>query len=270
MTRFAKPALLTVAALLLVGAAPPRRIVSTNVCADQLVLALADRAQIAGLSRNAADPALSAAATRARGLPIVLDSAEMLLVARPDMIVAMPGQHGGALAAIGAGRAQLVDLPSAETYAAIVAQLRQVGDAVGRPARAEALIRRMDARLSALPVRPGRGRVAAYYQRRGYLTGTGTLVDELIGRAGLVNLATRLGKPVLSQLSIEELVAARPDFLILESDSAAVTDQGTEMLVHPALRHIPRLWLPQKWTVCGTPEYVLAAESLARQLTTRR
>ena len=266
----AKPGILALAAILLVGAAAPRRIVSTNVCADQLVLALADRGQIAGLSRNATDPALSAAATRARGLPILLDSAEMLLVARADMIVAMPGQHGGALAAIGAGQARLVDLPSAETYPAIVAQLRQVGDAVGHRPRADALIRRMDARLAALPPRPGRGRVAAYYQRRGYLTGTGTLVDDLMRRAGLVNLATRLGKPVLSQLSIEDMVAARPDVLILESDSAAVTDQGTEMLTHPALRHIPRLWLPQKWTVCGTPEYVLAAESLARQLAARR
>jgi iron complex transport system substrate-binding protein len=108
--------------------------------------------------------------------------------------------------------------------------------------------------------------VAAYYQRRGYLTGTGTLVDDLIRRAGLVNLAGKLGKPALAHVSLEEIIAARPDWLIVETGSEKVTDQGTEMLRHPALRHIPRLRLPQAWTVCGGPAYVQAARSIAAQL----
>lgn len=262
------------AALLTIGAAPPRpatadaprRIVSVHLCGDQFVLHLADRAQIAGLSRNALDPSISAAAARARGLPILRDSAETLLIANPDMIVAIPPRPGGALAALGPEHYRVVEATSADTYAGIVAQLRQIGAAVGHPDRAETLIRTMDARLAALPVRPGRGRVAAYYQRRGYMTGTGTLVDELMRRAGLVNLAGKLGKPALSQLSLEEMVAAKPDYLIMETGTATVNDQGTEMLHHPALRDIPRLWIRQAWTTCGTPEYVLAAESLSRQV----
>jgi iron complex transport system substrate-binding protein len=272
MTHPARLLLTGLAGTLLASAAPPpppgagkpampRRIVSVNLCADQLVLALADRAQIAGLSRNAIDPTMSAAAKRARGLPVLRDSAETLLVAHPDMIVAAPYQR----ASVRAPSARFVDAPDANSYPEIVAQLRRIGAAVGRPDRAAALVDRMEARLAAVH-RTGRGRVAAYYQRRGYLTGAGTLVDDLMGRLGLVNLATKLGRPVLAQLSIEELVAARPDYLILESDSAAVTDQGSEMLHHPALRGIPRLWVPQAWTVCGTPEYVLAAESLTRQI----
>lgn len=264
-------------AMLATGAAPaaapiratppaPRRIVSVNLCADQLVLDLADRGQIAGLSRNAADPSLSAAARRAAGLNIMRDSAETLLIADPDMIVAIPKRLGGALAALRAQHYRTVDAPSAESYAAIAEQLRQVGAAVGHPERARAIVARMDAVLAKVPRDVGRGRVAAYYQRRGYMTGTGTLIDDLMTRLGLVNLAARLGKPPLSQLSLEEIVAAKPDFLIMESATATVTDQGTEMLHHPALRGIARLWIPQAWTVCGSPEYVLAARSLARQI----
>lgn len=244
----------------------PKRIVSVNLCADELVLHLADRGQIAGLSRNAADPSLSAAAAKARGLNIMRDSAETLLVTEPDMIVAIPKRRSKALTALGTENYRLVGAPSAETYPEIVTQLREIGAAVGHPARAEALIAHMDARLAALPRNPGRGKVAAYYQRRGFMTGTGTLIDELMGRLGLVNLAGKLGKPALSTLTIEEMVAARPDYLIMESATARVTDQGTEMLHHPALRDIPKLWIPQAWTVCGSPEYVLAAESLVRQM----
>ena len=44
----------------------PRRIVSFNQCADQLVLALADPGQIVGLSPYAADPSLSVMAEPAK------------------------------------------------------------------------------------------------------------------------------------------------------------------------------------------------------------
>jgi iron complex transport system substrate-binding protein len=92
------------------------------------------------------------------------------------------------------------------------------------------------------------------------------LVDDLMIRVGLTNLAGKLGKPSLSQLSLEEMIAAKPDYLIVESASDRITDQGTEMLHHPILDGIPRLRLPQAWTVCGGPAYVLAARSLSQQI----
>ena len=42
------------------------------------------------------------------------------------------------------------------------------------------------------------------------------------------------------------------------------------MLHHPALRDIPRLRLPQAWTVCGGPAYVRAAQSLVAQIETHQ
>src|SRR3546814_15184283 len=54
----------------------PQRIVSMNLCADQLVLALADRGQIAGLTKNAPDPELSGEAVKARGLSALRSSSQ--------------------------------------------------------------------------------------------------------------------------------------------------------------------------------------------------
>lgn len=248
--------------------APPRRIVSLNLCADQLLLDLADRAQIAGLSRNAPDAEMSAIAARTHGLHILGQSAEEILAIDPQLILGTPPRQSGLLAALAPHRYAIVDLKPADSYADIVAQIRQVARAVGHPQRGEALIARMNRDLAALP-RAGRGRIAAYYQRRGFLTGTGTLVDDLMTRVGLTNLAAKLHKPVLAQVSLEELIAAKPDYLIVERGSQQVVDQGTEMLHHPALDRIPRLSLPQAWTVCGGPAYVQAARSLARQLAAR-
>jgi iron complex transport system substrate-binding protein len=243
----------------------PRRIVSLNLCADQYLLALADPGQIAGLTHNAADPAMSAAAASARGMHIMGQSAEEVLAIDPDLVVGVPARRSGVMAALAGQNYPVVDLKPASNYADIVAQVREVASAVGHVERGEALIARMNEALAALRHRPGE-RIAAYYQRRGFMTGTGTLVDDLMIRVGLTNLAGKIGKPALSQLSLEEMLAAGPDYLIVESATDRVTDQGTEMLHHPILDGIPRLRIPQAWTVCGGPAYVLAARSLSAQI----
>ncbi len=243
----------------------PQRIVSINLCADQLVLALADRGQIAGLTKNATDVEMSGEAAKARGIPLLSNSAEQILAIEPDLIVGMPASRSAALRALPRQDYPLLDLATANTLDEIYTSIRETAAAVGHPERGSALIARMQGELAGLP-KPGKGRIAAYYQRRGYMTGTGTLIDELMGRVGLVNLAGKLGKPPLSQLSLEEMVAAEPDFLIVESATDVVTDQGSEMLHHPAIKDIPRISIPQAWTVCGSPAYTQAARSITAQI----
>jgi len=252
-------------ALGLTGAAPspPKRIVSLNTCADQYVLALADPGQIAALSPYGHDPELSAAVNKARGFRTLRRPAEEVLAIRPDLLIGFPDGAGGVVGAP-SGRWRKLGLASADSFAAIREQIRRVAVAVGHLERGERLIRAMERDLAALP-RARRGGVAAYYQRRGYMTGTGTLVDELMRRAGLTNLAAKLGKPALAQVPLEEMIAARPDWLIVEAGSEKVVDQGTEMLHHPVLRSIPRIRVPQAWTVCGGPAYVEAARSIVAQ-----
>jgi iron complex transport system substrate-binding protein len=252
--------------LMLTGAAAPapRRIVSLNTCADQYVLALADPGQIAAISPYGHDPELSAAIAKARRFRALKRPAEEILALKPDLLLGFPD---GAGSVVGAppGRWRAVGLGSADSFDAIRAQVRQVAAAVGHRARGETLIRAMERDLAALP-KARRGGVAAYYQRRGYMTGTGTLVDDMMRRAGLTNLAAKLGKPALAQVPLEQMVASRPDWLIVESGSEKVVDQGTEMLQHPVLRSVPRIHLPQAWTVCGGPAYVQAARSIVAQL----
>lgn len=162
--------------------APPKRIVSLNTCSDQYVLALADPGQIAALSPYGHDPELSAAIGQARRFPVLKRPAEEVLALRPDLVIGFPDGAGGVVGAPD-GRWRKLGLASADSFAAIRDQIRQVAAVVGHPARGEAMIAGMERDLAALP-RSRRGGVAAYYQRRGYMTGTGTLVDELIRRAG--------------------------------------------------------------------------------------
>lgn len=245
--------------------ARPQRIVSLNLCADQLLVPLTDRSRIAALNMNARDPWMSAVATQAKGYRTIRGSLEEILALDPDLIIGAPPGRAATLRSLGGRNIRAIDLPPANSYTEIKAQIASIAAATGDTARGMRLAAQMDAALAKIP-RTGQARTAAYYQRRGFLTGSGTLVDDLMARAGLVNLATQLGKPPLSRLTLEEMVAAQPDLLIVEQDSQLLADQGAEALQHPALRHIPRVVLPQSWTVCGGPAYVLAARSLSDQL----
>src|SRR4029079_12353654 len=75
------------------AAAAPKRIVSFNLCADQLVVALADPEQIAGLSPYSADARLSVVAEQARAFPRLDWSAESTVALGPDLVLVGPNDR---------------------------------------------------------------------------------------------------------------------------------------------------------------------------------
>jgi len=248
------------------AAAAPRRIVSLSLCADQYLLALADPGQIVALNRFSHDASMSWGAAKARHFPGIRGSAEEMLVLKPDLVLTAGFGTPAALAVLKSRNVKVIDLPWDDRFGSIERTTRLVAAAIGHPERGEALIRSMRQRLAAMGPPPGRGRIAAYYQRRGYLTGQGSLIDEMLRRAGLVNLARALDKPMLpSRMSVEQMAIARPDFLIVDN-GGRISDKGTEMLEHPLLRRaIPdshRINIPEALTTCGGPSYPDAMDRL--------
>lgn len=245
--------------------AAPKRIVSLSLCADQYLLALADPSQIVALNRFSHDPDMSWGVARAYRFPGIRGTAEEMLTLKPDLVFTSGFGTPTALAVLKSRDVPMIELARDDSFASIERTTRQVAAAIGHPARGEALIAAMRTRLARIGTPPGRGRVAAYYQRRGYLTGQGSLIDEMMRRAGLVNLATRLDRPMLSYLSIEAMAVARPDFLIIDT-GGRVRDKGTEMLQHPLLaRVVPasrRINIPEALTTCGGPSYPDAIETM--------
>lgn len=250
--------------------APPKRIVSLNMCADQLVIALADRDQIAGLTEWARDPQLSYYADRAKSLPYTHRSAEEVLALHPDVVIGAPYRTRSVLTPLKARGIPMVDMPYTEGFDGVKDSIRTVATAVGHPERGEAMIAKMDADLARIGPPPGQGRIAAYYQRQGYLSGTGTLVDDMFHRVGLTNLATKISGSTLAQLSLEQMALARPDFLVMDAGTRAVADRGAAMLHHPLLDSVVpnshRAYIPQALTVCGGPFYPQAVAMLADQI----
>jgi iron complex transport system substrate-binding protein len=254
------------------AAAVPARIVSINLCADELLLALADPSQIAALSVYATDPTLSYVADQAAAFRHDAGEAETVVDLKPDLVLAGSFTKRDTRDILGRLGYRVELLPPARSIDEAIAQIRTVAAIVGHADRGEVLIarvedarRRAEAAAAALPQRPS----AAIYQRRGYVTGGSTLTGDLLSTAGFANAGAPLAGKTGGFVPLERLIAAPPDMIVVTASVKRAEDQGTALLAHPALAALyppdRRIVLPEKLTVCGGPSLPDALDWLSQQ-----
>lgn len=248
-------ALLAALGLMPQRASAQRRVVSLNLCTDQYLVLLAPE-RIAALSPLARDPTLSYVATAAGRFPETRASAEAVLALAPDLVLAAPFGAQTTVALLEDNRVAVERIGLAQDFPAIRRETRALAARLGEPARGEALIAAMDARLAAIP-RPAHPIRALLWEPRGYTAGRGSLGDAVLRAAGLENVGSG------GRIGLETLLSVRPDVLVLPSPDRAPA-LATELLDHPAIRAIPRRFIPPSLTICAGPWTAEAATLLAR------
>lgn len=247
----------------------PQRIVSTNVCADQLALALVDRTRILSVSRMATEPEISNLAEAARGIRINNARAEEIVELKPDLIL------GDIYTGKGANRlAQTIGVPVhiigiASSLEEVRKVIREAAGALGEPQRGEQLIADMNARIARANATSTTTVTTLVYEPNGLTSGVGTLTNDILDAAGLTNIAPKLTGQAYATVALEAVVAAAPQLLVLDDSYGATASRAQSVLRHPAFRalngkttlyKIPsRLWLcPGPWV--GEAVERLAAE----------
>ncbi|MFD2184006.1 ABC transporter substrate-binding protein [Rhodoplanes azumiensis] len=267
----------TVAVILTFASAtsdPPKKIVSLNLCTDQLLLSLADPDQIAGLSPYARDPTLSWAAAEAVRFPVMSGGAEDAMMLKPDLVVAGRFERRATRELLARRGLRVADFDVVRSIDEAKRQIARMGAIVGHPERAEARIAAIDAavaRLRAVATRKGR-RVLAV-SRRGWIPGADSLTSSLLAAAGLVNAASEMGIATGGFATLEQIVAAKPDLVLVASALTMAEDQGQAFLLHPALQRLyppeKRIVIPEMLTVCGGPMLAEGLDRLADVLARR-
>jgi iron complex transport system substrate-binding protein len=230
------------------------RVVSLNLCADDYLVLLAPESAVA-LSPLASDPSISVVAVAAQGLPWVRPDAEAVLALRPDLVLGGPYGAQTTLAALARHglRVERTGLP--QDFAGIRAETRRMAAVLGVPEHGEAMLAHMEAELAAIP---GRTPVRALYlEAGGYAAGAGTLEAAVLRAAGLENAGAG-GRPGL------EAILADPPQLLVVPKAPRFPSLSTELLRHPALRGIPRRFVPPALLACAGPGTADAARLLAQ------
>ena len=249
----------------------PRRIASFNLCADQLVVALADPGQIVGLSPYASDPKISAAAGEAGQFPKLPLQAEALVPHRPDLVLVGTWDRPLTQRLLRNLGFRVVGVDTVANLDAARSQIRDIARLLGHPERGEALIARIEAaqrRLANAP-RPASSR-ALLIGNGGYTAGPDSLASALMAEAGLTP-PRGAPKGYGGYVPLERLVELKPDYLVMANMIEQPNGQGALYLTHPALREMfpapKRIVLPSRFTLCAGPSLIGAFDYLTDVVT---
>jgi iron complex transport system substrate-binding protein len=146
-----------------------------------------------------------------------------------------------------------------------------MGEVVQHPDRAASAIARLDAAIA----RASQAVTDHHYRvlplsRRGWVSGSESLVSSLLTETGLLNQAANLGLATGGFASLEAIVQLKPDFLLVADAGDRAEDDGRAFLLHPVLARLyppdKRIVLPERLTVCGGVMLADALDALTAEL----
>jgi iron complex transport system substrate-binding protein len=254
---------LLVTAVLLLGIAPawaqaPQRVVTVNLCLDQLALRLAAPGQLAGVSWLSRDPRLSVLADRARAVAPVRASAESILDLRPDLVIFDDAAHATVKRLLRGAGVRVFEVPWAASLDDAEVLIARMAAALGRDAAGQALVADMREQRRRLTWQGPPTATAAVLQANRGTAGRGSLMDELLRLTGFRNLAAELGIAAYGRLPLESVLAGRPDVLVLDGAVNANPARATEFVDHHALLSLAGqarlVSMPMKYSICAGPE----------------
>ena len=233
--------------------AQPARVVSMNLCTDQLAMMLAAPGQLISISDLARDERSSAMADQARAYPVNHAGAEEIFLLQPDLVLAGSYSDLATLTMLERLGIRVERFPPAFGLDAVEQGMRRMGQVLGRQAEGDALADAFAARRKALSAAPD-GPMAATYAANGYTNGGGSLSGEIVKAAGFRNLGESLGLQGGGVLPLELLLLAKPD-LVISGDTYPGASRSEEILRHPALLEMTaqKLRVEDRDWLCGLP-----------------
>ncbi len=251
----------------------PQRIASLNLCTDQLLLMLVPRARIASVSDWATNAESSYMAAAAQGIPGNRGSVETVLPQNPDLILAGEYNDVMLLKVLRHLGYRVETLPVPQTIEQTRAHILHFGELVGESEKAQRIVEDMDRRLARIDARvaslPRQG-LAAVYAPNGLTVGKDAVLTQIVERAGWRNLGSELAVAGYGAISIEQLLVARPDLLVLDITAKGNDDSiAHSYLAHPALstlkKHARTVAMSPALSECVGPNTIDAIELLMAQ-----
>lgn len=250
------------------GGGRPGRIVSLTPCLDAILVEVADRNQIAAISHYSRDRYGSTIADLAQTLPIAHGTAEEVVALSPDLVLAGRPASPTLMATLGRLSIRTTQFPVPETVAASLQQVRDIAALVGWPERGEALVGKIEAALTAAEAPQAPRLSALVFMPGGFVSAPGTLMDEMMRRAGLQNAAAKYGLRQSMSLPLEVILADPPDILLSGQPLPGAPSRAERLVAHPAFKQVAgqmkRIVFPERLLFCGGPVLIQTAAALAR------
>lgn len=238
------------------GQAAEPRILSLNLCTDQLVLALMPVREILGVSRLARDAAISVQVEKARQVAAVNASPEALLALSPDVVFMGDNQQLYLQRWLSAHGVTVQAMTDGDSLLHLRRQIVDMAAMLQRDAAGRVMLQAQDEAFATYAAAARNLRIAVYYPN-GFSEGQGGWLGDLIVRLGGINAAAEKGDGQL-HLSLEGILSLRPDMILMPVYAYGMTSQAERLALHPALSRTAKVVpLPGAWFTC--PHTALAS-----------
>jgi iron complex transport system substrate-binding protein len=248
------------------AAGPAQRIVSLNLCTDELLLRLADHAKIASVTWLSRNPSGSNVAGLAEQVPINHGLAEQVVASDPDLVLAGKFTTRVAVGMLKRTAIPVLEFDVPRGFDEVRQQIREVAALVQAEEKGRQLIDEIDRRVAAIAGKPRTMRpTAVVLNPNGATVGEGTLADQVMTAAGLINIAAKLRTDNYGTMPLEIVALHEVDVLIVSASRDGPPSQATELLRHPILsklKHTRIVVLPGRLWSCSGPGVAEAVERL--------
>jgi iron complex transport system substrate-binding protein len=246
--------------------APPARVVSMNLCTDQLAMMLAAPDQLLSVSHLSFDPRGSAMADEAARYLPNHGLAEEIYLLQPDLVIAGSFSTRATVSMLRRLGLPVVVMEPAYSLDEVRDRITEMGAVLHRRDEAARMVAQYDRDLAALTVNtPDTRPLAALYYARGYTSGDRTLAGQILSAAGFRNAAVEAGLPMGGIFPLEMLALSDPDALITGRRYPGAS-RAEEILDHPVVRALASNRMQGSVTdrdwVCGTPHVLRAIAGL--------
>ena len=243
------------------ASAAPKRVVSMNLCTDQLAMLIAGEGQLLSVSDLASDPRSSSMTEAARDYPANHGRAEEIYLMQPDLVLAGSFTARASVDMLTRLGITVEIFEPGYSLGDVSDRMLQMGEALGRQEHARELVADFEAQLADFRSEIRHNPRAAIYHANGYTAGDKTLAGEILTTAGFENIAAEAGFSAAGFLPLEVLAMAQPDTVISSSPYPGGS-RSEEIMDHPVIdalrRSRPEASLTDHDWVCGTP-FVLRA-----------
>jgi len=247
----------------------PRRVVSMNLCTDQLAFMIAAPGQLVSVTYIASDPSASLIHDRISDLHINHGLAEEILRLEPDLVIAGTYTTRTTVHLLRRLGVPVEEFSPSFGFQDIRKNIQKMGQLLHREKVANDYLDAFDKNLEAFS-RSAREEaqkpVLGIYSLNSYVSGKGSLESEMTQAAGFRHMGTEIGLEGSGRLSIESLILTNPDHLMTWKRWSKLQTKSAETLRHPALQRWfsadRRIFMDQRHWICGTPEVINGIKAL--------
>lgn len=201
-------------------AAPPQRIVSVSLGADEVLLSLVEPERIAAVTALALDPAISNVAVQAQHIPNTIAAAEdteFIISLEPDIVFVASFTTPEIIQQLRDAGLTVFATGFPVGFQQIKDNITLLGQAVGAEERAAQLVAWMNGEIAAVSGVVARDNIvrALYLTPGNYTSGVNSSISEVIATANGLDVAAQAGVEQFAPVSDEFIIEQDPDVILL-------------------------------------------------------